>query len=142
MSPDILGVMIPLAAVILGIGAGIVGITARHREQMQRADLRHRERLAAIEKGMELPPDPPEPFGRQPRYLLKGLLWTFGGVALYFTLGSLAGDEESMLGAIPGAIGLAYLVYYFVQGRHEEKIAQAAAEKAAAAAEARDVMPR
>jgi hypothetical protein len=109
---------------------------------MQRADLRHRERLAAIEKGMELPPDPPEPFGRQPRYLLKGLLWTFGGVALYFTLGSLAGDEESMLGAIPGAIGLAYLVYYFVQGRHEEKIAQAAAEKAAAAAEARDVMPR
>ena len=121
MGVDILGVMIPLSAVILGISAGIVGIVSRHRQLLQRADLRHKERLAAIEKGIELPPDPPETDIRRPRYLLKGLLWTFGGAAVWLVLTGLSGPEEGRIGFIGVAIGLAYLVYYAVQGRHEEK---------------------
>ena len=122
MSPDILGVMIPLSAIILGISAGIVGILTKHRQQLQRADLRHRERLAAMDKGVELPPELEDPVDR-PRYLLKGLVWSFVGIAAYFALSSLAGSEESLLAGIPFAIGLAYLVYYFVQGRHEDEAA-------------------
>ncbi len=122
MSPDILGVMIPLSAIILGISAGIVGIVAKHRQQVQRADLRHRERLAAMDKGLELPPELEQPIDR-PRYLLKGLVWSFSGIGAYLALSALAGSEESMLAAIPIAIGLAYLVYYFVQGRREDAAA-------------------
>jgi hypothetical protein len=122
MSPDILGVMIPLSAIILGISAGIVGIVAKHRQQVQRADLRHKERLAAMDKGLELPPELEQPIDR-PRYLLKGLVWSFSGIGAYLALSALAGSEESMLAAIPIAIGLAYLVYYFVQGRGEEAAA-------------------
>jgi uncharacterized membrane protein YuzA (DUF378 family) len=122
MSPDILAVMIPLSAIILGISAGIVGIVAKHRQQVQRADLRHRERLAAMDKGVELPPELEDPVDR-PRYLLKGLVWGFIGIACYFALNALAGSEESLLAGIPFAIGLAYLIYYFVQGRHEDAAA-------------------
>lgn len=121
METEVLGVMIPLSGIILGISAGIVGIVSRHRQLVQRADLRHKERMAAIEKGMELPPDPPEIDVRRPRYLLKGLVWTFTGVAVYFALDALAGADEASLGLIPVAVGLAYLTYYGVQGRHEDK---------------------
>ena len=122
MSPDFLGVMIPLSAVVLGISAGIVGIVTKHRQQVQRADLRHRERLAAMDKGVELPPEIEDPIDR-PRYLLKGLVWSFIGIAGYFALNALAGSEESLLAGIPFAIGVAYLIYYFVQGRHEDAAA-------------------
>lgn len=122
MTPDILGVMIPLSAIILGISAGIVGIVSKHRQQVQRADLRHKERLAAMEKGLELPPEVEDPVER-PRYLLKGLVWSFIGIAVYFALNALAGSDESMLAGVPFAIGLAYLIYYFVQGRHEDAAA-------------------
>jgi len=89
---------------------------------VQRADLRHKERLAAMDKGVELPPELEDPIDR-PRYLLKGLVWSFIGISAYFALNALAGSEESMLAGIPFAIGVAYLVYYFVQGRHEDAAA-------------------
>ena len=121
MQTDILGVMIPLSAVILGITAGIVGIVSRHRQLLQRTDLRHKERMAAIEKGIDLPPDPPEMDIRRPRFLLKGLVWSFTGAGVYIALDALAGADEAKLGLIPVALGLAYLLYYAVQGRKEDR---------------------
>lgn len=121
MQTDILGVMIPLSAVILGISAGIVGIVSRHRQLLQRTELRHKERMAALEKGIDLPPDPPEMDIRRPRFLLKGLVWSFTGAGVYIALDALAGADEAKLGVIPVAVGLAYLVYYAVQGRKEDR---------------------
>ena len=123
---DIFAIMIPLSAIILGISAGIVGIVSRHRQLLQRADLRHKERLIAMEKGLELPPEVMDDSARRPRFLLRGLIWTFVGVAAYFALSGVAGDEESTLAGIPFAVGLAYLIYYFVQGRKEDEQAAAA----------------
>jgi hypothetical protein len=125
MNADTVAVFIPIIAIIMGIGAGIVGIIARHRQQLQRVELRHKERVVAIEKGIELPPELADADVRRPRYLLKGLVWTFAGVASYFPLNSLAGADESMLAIVPVAIGLAYLIFYWVQGRHEEAAAAA-----------------
>lgn len=122
MGPDTLAILIPLSAIILGISAGVVGIVTKHRQLVQRADLRHKERLVAIEKGLELPPEPEDPIQR-PRYLLKGLVWSFAGIAAYLALNALAGSDESTLAAIPVAIGAAYLIYYFVQGRREDAAA-------------------
>ena len=121
MQPDTLAILTPLSGIILGIGAGIVAIVTQHRQRLQRAELRHRERLAAIERGIELPPESDLAEIRRPRYLLRGLLWTFGGVAAFLALRAVVGGDESMLGLIPAAIGVAYLVFYFVQGRREEQ---------------------
>lgn len=123
METESIAVLIPLSAIVLGISAAIVGIVSRHRQLLQRTDLRHKERMAAIERGVELPPDPPEMEARRPRFLLKGLVWSFTGVAVYIVLDALAGTEEAKLGLIPVAVGLAYLVYYAVQGRKEERLA-------------------
>lgn len=120
MGPDTFAILIPLSAIILGISAGIVGIVTRHRQLLQRADLRHKERLAAIEKGIELPPDPPETDLSKPRYLLKGLLYTGVGISLYFALRQVAGEDEALFAFIPFAVGIAYLIYYWARGRHEE----------------------
>lgn len=120
MNEDIIAIFIPIIGIIMGVGAAIVGILSRHRQQLQRVELRHKERVVAMEKGLELPPELADLDIRRPRYLLKGLVWTFGGVAAYFPLDSLAGSDEAMLAVVPVAIGLAYLVFYFVQGRREE----------------------
>jgi hypothetical protein len=125
MNTETISLFIPIIAIIMGLSAAIVGIVARHRQQLQRVELRHKERVVAIEKGIELPPELAETDGRRPRYLLKGLVWTFAGVASYFPLNSLAGADESTLAIVPVAIGLAYLIFYWVQGRHEDAAAAA-----------------
>lgn len=127
MNTETIAVSIPIIAILMGVGTVIVGIISRHRQLLQRVDLRHRERLAAMEKGLELPPETLDSDIRRPRFLLRGLIWTFVGVAAYFPLRGLAGTDESMLAMIPLAVGLAYLIYYFVQGRKEDE--QAAASR-------------
>ena len=123
MNSDVIAVSIPVVAIIFGVAVAIVSIVAAHRQRMQRAELRHRERIAAIEKGLELPADPPEidtSPARRPRHLLRGLILVFVGSALtaafYQTHGS---DFPYLYGLIPVAAGIAYLIYYFIEGRHE-----------------------
>jgi Flp pilus assembly protein TadB len=130
MNEDILALFIPIIGIIMGVGAAIVGIVSRHRQQLQRVELRHKERVVAMERGLELPPELADADVRRPRYLLKGLVYSGVGIGLYFPLRAVAGDDESLFALIPLAVGVAYLIFYFVQGRHEE------------AAAASDNMPR
>ncbi len=73
--------------------------------------------MAAIEKGLELPPEPllvPERMPPRSRYLLRGLIWL--GVGLAVTLGVHSwfglGSETGGFGWIAVAIGDAYLIFY------------------------------
>ena len=57
------------------------------------------------------------------RALLPGLVWFFIGLA--FTVGALVGGHDMddfpvFIGLVPLGIGLAYLIYYFVEGRKIE----------------------
>ena len=55
----------------------------RYRKEL----LRHKERMAALEKGAALPVFPAESGPWTPRlYLLRGLIWLFSGVGLTFFL--------------------------------------------------------
>jgi hypothetical protein len=133
MSPAIVGVFIPVIAIVLGVGAAIVQIIANHRQRMQRADHRHRERLAAIDKGLELPADPAEPVvdpRHRPRDLLRGLVLLLVGAVLVPALMRNGDADIALFGLLPAAVGLAYLVYYLVERRRES-----AAQKDAAASE-------
>jgi hypothetical protein len=124
LSPAILGLFIPIIGIVLGVAVAIIYIVSAHRQRMQRNELRHKERLAAIEKGLEIPVDAVEPAPlpmRRPRYLLRGLVLTFVGVALTVALRNAGGEEGSMFGLVLSAAGLAYLIFYFVEGRHEHK---------------------
>jgi hypothetical protein len=124
----LIGELIPLAAIVLGIGIGIVAIIAKHRRDVRELELRHRERMAAIEKGLDLPPDPvssKQPTGDRhlrgggSRYLLRGLVWVGIGLAVALTEDEMTYRFHSW-GWIAAAVGMAYLIYYFIEGRKAE----------------------
>ena len=123
------GIVIPLVSIVLGILMIIVSIVTKHRRQMQELDNRHRERMAAIEKGLDLPPDTVvERAAAVERsrgyrragsdYLLRGLIWLGVGIALSVS-DNFFGTGNRMFGWIAAAVGVAYLIYYGLEGRRE-----------------------
>ena len=128
--------LIPILAIVMSLSIPIVAIITEFAKRRKFYELHHKERLAAIEKGVELPPLPPEfvgtgPKGR-PRYLLRGLVWFFVGLGLLVALSGISRPEAEkswLLGFIPTGIGLAYLIYYFAEGKRvEEETAKLEAE--------------
>ena len=121
MDPAIVGVFIPIVAILAGIAVAIVAMFTGHRQRLQRAELRHRERLAAIDKGFELPPDPPDvdpKAGDDARFLRHGLVLVALGVTLTAAMFQIPDKNVPYLfGLIPAAIGVAYLVYYVIRAR-------------------------
>ena len=123
MSIDSMVMMIPILAVTLGLGAVITLIVSRHRRDLHELEHRHRERMAAIDKGLELPPEAPPPevvperTSRRdhPRYLLRGLVWL--GIGLAIALQETHRTGFNSFGWIAVAIGAAYLIFYLVEGR-------------------------
>jgi len=116
MNEDLVALLIPIFGIVFGVGVAIVAIIAGHREKLKRAELRHRERITALEKGIELPPEPdPEVDSRRIGSLKSGLAGLFLGVVLYFALREVTGGEVAIFGLIPAAIGLANLISYFVE---------------------------
>jgi hypothetical protein len=119
-------ILIPLLAIGLSLSIPIVIITLRYRNRSRLMELYHAERMAAIERGMELPPLPLDLLGgralRRRSTLLPGLVWLFVGIAVLVSLQSIA-ESEALLGLIPVGVGLAYLIYYAIEGRKLEATA-------------------
>ena len=122
---------IPIFGILFGIGGPaavvIIWFTLNYYKRRKLMELHHAERMAAIERGMEIPPLPIELIDgrsvpkRRRTALLPGLVWFFVGLAV--VVGTLAGHDEDVpvfLGLIPLGIGLAYLIYYFAEGRAVE----------------------
>jgi len=129
----VLGLMIPIIAIIMGIGLSMLAIYLSYRKRKEIFALYHQERMAAIEKGTECPPwperlleeeaTPPSPR----RHLLKGLVWLFIGLAATVAVYATFDLSHALFGLIPIGIGLAHLIYYFVEGKREAEAADQAA---------------
>ena len=121
MEDGMVALFIPLFGIVFGIAVAIVAIVTQHRQKTQRAELRHKERLAAIEKGLELPPEmeDPDDAGRRSRSgsLRSGLIGVAVGTVLYFALDQLVGERIALFGLVPAAVGIANLLFYFIEGR-------------------------
>lgn len=118
--------LVPLVAIVFGISfvPSIIWIILSYRKRRRFMELHHTERMAAIERGMDIPPLPLELVdGGSPRRrrssLLPGLVWFFVGLALLISM-KLDGDVPSIAGLVPLAIGIAYLIYYVVEGKKIE----------------------
>jgi hypothetical protein len=121
-SVPIIALFIPIIAIVMGIGIGMLAVFLNYRKRRQMFELYHQERLAAIDKGLEMPPipeqffydngNPPSPHGT----LLKGLIFTLGGVGVLIALYQYH-PEIALYGLIPIFLGLAFLIYYFAVGR-------------------------
>jgi hypothetical protein len=124
----ILALFIPIIAIILGIGIAMLAIFLSYRRRKETFALYHQERMAALDKGVELPPLPDfllsengksvGPYNPR-RLLLKGLVWLFIGIGLGLALWQTVSLDWALFSLIPIGIGLAHLIYYFVEGKKE-----------------------
>jgi len=124
----LVSLLIPLIGVILGIGIGMLALGLNYKRRKEAFALYHQERMAALEKGVELPPlpdyffsDSGKPAGQYHprRHLLRGLVWSFMGLGLGCGLWATAGLDWALFSLVPLGIGLAQLIYYFVEGKKE-----------------------
>jgi hypothetical protein len=121
MDTDKIALLIPIIAIIMGIGMGMLAIYIDYRKKQEMFAMHHKERMAAIDKGMEVPPLPPEFFrdGRacRPRvhgdFLRRGLVLLFVGVAISAALYRTQ-HYNYMWGLVPAAVGAAQLLYYYL----------------------------
>lgn len=102
----------------------------RHQRRM----MIHRERLAAVEKGVELPPLEQEVERRswnvQRIILLAGLLWISVGVTAFVVLNAILAHPSEATRDIPYgiqwiglggvAVGVSHLIVYAVGRKHEQ----------------------
>ena len=122
MSEDAIAVFIPIIAIIMSLSIPIVFAIVDYRRRRDIIEAHHKERMAAIERGMELPPLPDAFFksfngDRKPRHLLSGMIWLFVGLGLFVALREVASHDVAWFALIPIGVGLALLIYYFVEGR-------------------------
>ena len=122
-----------MASAAAAVWIAIIGFVAFYQWlRHQRRVLIHRERLAALEKGVELPPLEREAqrsmWNAQQFLLLAGLIWISLGVGAILTLTALIAevspaavdipDGVQWVGLAPVGIGLSHLIVYFV-GRNQ-----------------------
>lgn len=119
---SIMGLSIPIIAIVMGIGIGMLSVYLEYRKKRDIVELHHKERMAAIDKGMELPPLPAEFYQDARRRcgptdnLRRGLVLLLVGVAITVAL-SASGNHAALWGLVPAAVGLAYLLVYFIEKR-------------------------
>jgi hypothetical protein len=131
MDPGVIGVFIPIVAIVMGIGIGMLSIWSEHKRKAQLLEQNHRERMHALEKGIELPPLPPNlvSMGSGPstesaaKSLRSGIMLVLIGVVLFFAIGVAGGREGALFGLIPAAVGVANLVYAAIQWNKEKAAA-------------------
>jgi hypothetical protein len=132
MNPAVIGASIPIVAIVFGIGIGALAMWAEHKRKSQLMDQLHRERIVALEKGVEPPALPPGLVGFQnsrpsatpralwPKAMRNGLMLLFGGIVLYFAIYNAGGEPGAAFALIPAAIGVANLIYAAVLWSQEK----------------------
>lgn len=120
--------------VAIVIVALIAFVGFRQWLQHHRRVMIHRERLEAIEKGVELPPLEQEVkrsgWNVQRILLLAGLTWISLGIGLFVVLSALLAHPEALsdlglhqglqwLGIAPVLVGLSHLIVYLVGKKKE-----------------------
>jgi hypothetical protein len=130
MSPDVIGVFIPIVAIIMGCSIAIVSIWGEHKRKAQLLEQNHKERMHAIEKGIELPPLPINlahdnsngPSTSTPAKSLRaGIMLVLIGVLLYFAIQNIEAEPVALFGLIPAAVGIANLVYAAIQWNKDKE---------------------
>ena len=119
--------------VAIVIVAAIAYLAFRQWLQLNRRTMIHRERLAAIEKGVDLPPLEQEirrsGWNVQRFLLLAGLVWVSLGVGAIVTLSALLAHPTAVtegipqgmqwIGVGPCCIGISHLIVYAIGKRRE-----------------------
>lgn len=118
---------------VMIVVASLMFVAFRQWLSHRRRHMLHVERLAAIEKGLPVPPLEPEPvrsgWSVQRMLLLFGFIWISIGVFLFVLLSVLLAsptrpddmiDGVQWTGLGPVLIGLSHLTVFWIGKKHEE----------------------
>lgn len=131
----LLGLLIPITAIVGGLSIPILYILTHHKKRQQLLEQNHKERMLALEKGIELPPIPVELLAREmfdsaddhrsgwgeaDKYLRSGITWLFVGLALAAVVWLKNEPEQAGWALVPIAVGLAKLLFYKLAGKRAQ----------------------
>lgn len=128
MDAGTLGVFIPIVAIVMGIGIGMLALWAEHKRKAQMLEQLHRERLHALDKGLEPPPIPANLAGNgdgsapasAAKSLRSGVMLVLIGVILWVGISRTGGGEGAWFGLIPAAVGAGNLLYALILWNKEK----------------------
>jgi len=128
MNPGVIALFIPITAIVMSLGIGMLFIWSDHKRKAQLLEQNHRERMHAIEKGLELPPLPSNLLGNAngpstasaAKSVRSGVMLLLIGIVLFFAITMVGAKEAALFGLIPAAIGIANLVYAAIQWDKEK----------------------
>ncbi|MEK8030999.1 DUF6249 domain-containing protein [Ideonella sp. DXS29W] len=118
--------LIPIVAIVMGIGIAMLALWVDYRKKRDIFELHHKERLLAIERGMEVPPLPDAFFSKGVRearslgtadFLRRGLIWLLVGLGVGAALAINRSIESATWALIPIGFGLANLIFYSLESR-------------------------
>jgi len=113
LSPAVVGIAIPVMFLVCGVAIAITAMIVNGNQK----ELKHRERILSMEKGIEPPKDIVKK--KRPAYLTMrawGMVFSFISLALLIGLIPEAGFRHGMWGLMPGGLGVGLLVAaYFEQ---------------------------
>jgi hypothetical protein len=119
---EVIAIMVPIVAIVMGVGIGMLSLFLDYRKKREMFAMHHKERMAAIEKGLDVPPLPLE-FLRDNRrvrttsdYLRRGLILLLVGVVVTMALYDTT-RRNYLWGLVPVAMGLANLIFYLIESR-------------------------
>jgi hypothetical protein len=117
---EVFAFLIPITAILMPLGiVYVVSEAAKHKREAL-----SRERIVALEKGLDVPLlDPPERI-KQGNPFAAGLATTAAGLGITILLKVLGASIPAMpavwpAGLIPMFVGLAMLVHWFAGGKQE-----------------------
>jgi len=128
MNSEIVG-FVTVIGIVMGLGTGMLSLFLNYRKRREMFALYHQERMAAIEKGIELPALPEDFFHEDAKpqrsghgTFLSGLILVSVGLTLYVALHFTAdrtesGGDVALFALIPAGVGAACLIYYYAVGR-------------------------
>lgn len=118
IGPDVAAIFIPIVSIIGGIAVAIIAIIMGGRKK----ELRHKERIIAMEKGIDLPALQEQERVIRPahkRHRTGGLVCTFLGAALSVAMWVSGGAIAGVWGLPLVGVGIGLLVSSAIERKEE-----------------------
>lgn len=104
-----LAVLIPIIAVLGGMAIAVVGVIYSGRKD----ELKHKERIIAMEKGLPIPEEPVGPPRKGNPFiglLAVGLIISLASLGIIISVSVSEGADKGLFGLIPLGVGLGFLI--------------------------------
>lgn len=117
---------IAVISILGGMSIAVIAIIGAFISAFRRQKLWHETARIALEKGQPLPPLSDEDKPKSERRnagtdIRSGLILIAVGGGLYLFMGNVAGEKISHIGAIPGFIGVALLLFGLISALAQNK---------------------